>query len=82
MIPRVACVRETLETKIPGGEIRAIRAINRVHRQIARTVYIQHLDSARGSAPATGCAPSADIGKKAFIAYAADYFLYTDQSDH
>ena len=31
-----------------------------------------------GSAPATGCAKSGDVGNKAFMPYTADYFFYFD----
>jgi hypothetical protein len=43
---------------------------------LARTSFVQRLNTAGGSAPADGCAGAADVGKKAFVPYSADYFFY------
>ncbi|MDD5034303.1 MAG: DUF3455 domain-containing protein [Methylococcaceae bacterium] len=40
------------------------------------TTFIQRLNTAGGSAPQTGCAESADVGKKVLVSYTADYFFY------
>ena len=40
------------------------------------TTQIQRLNTSGGVAPATGCAQSTDVGKKAFVPYTADYFFY------
>ncbi len=45
------------------------------------TTYIQRLNTFGGNAPSTGCAQLADVGKKAFVPYTADYFFYTDHHD-
>jgi hypothetical protein len=44
--------------------------------RLSATTFIQRLNTIGGSAPSTGCAQSADIGKKAFVPYSADYFFY------
>jgi hypothetical protein len=41
------------------------------------TTFVQRLNTVGGSAPATGCAQLADVGRKAFVPYTADYFFYT-----
>jgi len=41
------------------------------------TTFIQRVNTVGGLAPATGCSMSADVGKKAFIPYTADYFFYS-----
>jgi hypothetical protein len=40
------------------------------------TTYLQRLNTAGGVAPATGCAQATDVGGKALMPYAADYFFY------
>ena len=40
------------------------------------TTFIQRLNTTGGIAPATGCAVSSDVGKKALVPYEADYFFY------
>jgi hypothetical protein len=44
--------------------------------KLTGTTFIQRLNTSGGIAPSTGCAESADIGKKAFVPYTADYFFY------
>jgi hypothetical protein len=44
---------------------------------LTRTTFIQRLNTDGGAAPATGCDRPTDIGKRAFVPYAADYFFYT-----
>jgi hypothetical protein len=46
--------------------------------RLSNTTFIQRVNTVGGSAPSTGCAASADIGKKAFVPYEADYFFYFD----
>jgi len=43
---------------------------------LAHTSFVQRLNTVGGSAPADGCAEAADVGKKAFVPYRADYFFY------
>ena len=43
---------------------------------LTTTTYIQRLNTVGGVAPATGCAAAADVGKRALVSYAADYFFY------
>ena len=46
------------------------------------TTFIQRLNTSGGVAPSSGCAVSADIGKKKLVPYTADYFFYEPtQSD-
>jgi hypothetical protein len=40
------------------------------------TTFIQRVNTVAGLAPSTGCSQSADVGKKAFVPYTADYFFY------
>lgn len=44
--------------------------------KLASTIAIQRLNTSGGTAPATGCSQSADVGKKALVPYTADYFFY------
>jgi hypothetical protein len=43
---------------------------------LTKTTFIQRLNTAGGSAPATGCSVSADVGKQALVPYSADYFFF------
>jgi hypothetical protein len=43
---------------------------------LAKTTFVQRLNTVGGSAPATGCDSLPDVGHKAFIPYTADYFFY------
>jgi hypothetical protein len=43
---------------------------------LTKTTFIQRLDTSGGVAPPSGCAQSADVGKKAFVPYTANYFFY------
>lgn len=40
------------------------------------TTFIQRVNTVGGLAPPTGCANAADVGKKAFVPYTADYFFF------
>jgi hypothetical protein len=44
--------------------------------QLARTTFIQRVNTAGGVAPAVGCAVAADIGRRAFVPYTTDYVFY------
>jgi hypothetical protein len=46
--------------------------------RLSGTTFIQRVNTVGGSAPSTGCAALADVGKKAFVPYTADYFFYFD----
>ncbi len=48
---------------------------------LTATTFIQRLNTDGGSAPSNGCRVPADVGKKAFVPYTADYFFYTDHHD-
>jgi len=41
------------------------------------TTFIQRVNTVGGLAPTTGCSTAADVGKKAFIPYTADYFFFS-----
>jgi hypothetical protein len=43
---------------------------------LARTTFIQRVNTRGGLAPPTGCERLADVGGKAFVPYTADYFFY------
>lgn len=44
--------------------------------ELTITTYIHRVNTSGGSAPTNGCAQAADVGKKAFIPYTADYYFY------
>ena len=44
--------------------------------RLTKTTFIQRVNTVGGIAPADGCAAIADIGKKAFVPYSADYVFY------
>jgi hypothetical protein len=44
---------------------------------LTQTTFIQRVNTNGGLAPQTGCATLADVGKKAFVPYTADYFFFT-----
>ena len=46
--------------------------------QMTQITFIQRLNTVGGSAPPTGCAVLADVGKRAFVPYLADYFFFED----
>jgi hypothetical protein len=43
---------------------------------IARTTFIQRLNTQGGSAPASGCSAATDIGKQTLVPYTADYYFF------
>ncbi len=45
-------------------------------RLLTRTTFIQRLNTNGGSAPATGCSVTADVGKQVLVPYSADYFFF------
>ena len=45
------------------------------HR-LTQAKYIQRLNTRGGTAPAGRCAASADLGRRVFVPYTADYFFY------
>jgi hypothetical protein len=45
-------------------------------RGISQTTFIQRLNTNGGSAPATGCSASTDVGKQTLVSYTADYYFY------
>lgn len=49
-------------------------------KTLTKTTFIQRLNTKGGSAPATGCSTTADIGKQVLVPYSADYhFFRADQ---
>ena len=44
--------------------------------KLSETTYLQRLNTSGGVAPSTGCTQSTDVGKTAFVPYAADYFFF------
>jgi Protein of unknown function (DUF3455) len=43
---------------------------------LTATTFVQRVNTVGGVAPSTGCASLADVGKKAFVPYTADYFFW------
>jgi hypothetical protein len=46
---------------------------------LAKTTFVQRVNTTGGLAPKTGCGSPGDLGHQAFIPYTADYFFYTKQ---
>jgi hypothetical protein len=44
--------------------------------ELAKTTFIQRLNTTGGLAPKTGCSSLTDVGNQAFVKYTADYFFY------
>jgi len=44
--------------------------------KLSDTKFVQRLSTFGGLAPRTGCSSLADVGKKEFVPYQADYFFY------
>lgn len=44
--------------------------------KLTQSTFIQRLNTLGGVAPSDGCAQPADVGKRAFVPYRADYFFY------
>ena len=47
--------------------------------KLTATRYIQRINTSGGLAPASGCAASTDVGKKALVPYTADYVFYKER---
>ncbi len=45
-------------------------------RLLTKTTFIQRLNTDGGSAPATGCLVTGDVGKQVLVPYSADYFFF------
>lgn len=45
-------------------------------RLLTKTTFIQRLNTNGGSAPATGCSVTGDVGKQALVPYSADYYFF------
>jgi hypothetical protein len=43
---------------------------------MSQTTFIQRLNTNEGSAPATGCSASTDVGKQTLVPYTADYYFF------
>ena len=43
---------------------------------LSQTTFIQRLNTSGGSAPATGCSASTDVGKQTLVPYTADYYFF------
>jgi hypothetical protein len=46
--------------------------------RLTKTTFIQRVNTVGGLAPASGCSTFEDLGRRAFIRYAADYFFYKE----
>jgi hypothetical protein len=44
--------------------------------KLTGTTFIQRLNTAGGRAPSTGCALATDVGNRAYVPYAADYYFF------
>lgn len=47
--------------------------------KLTAATFIQRVHTMGGVAPSSGCAASADVGKKILVPYKADYFFYKDR---
>jgi len=47
---------------------------------LAKTTFIQRVNTAGGLAPPEGCSSAADVGKTAFVPYSADYIFYAQST--
>lgn len=47
--------------------------------RMTKTTFIQRLNTTGGTAPASGCSASTDVGKQALVPYTADYYFYASQ---
>ena len=45
-------------------------------RLLTKTTFIQRLNTSGGSAPATGCLVTGDVGRQVLVPYSADYFFF------
>ena len=50
--------------------------------KLSEATFIQRVHTTGGVAPSTGCASAADVGKRAFVPYTADYFFYKTGTLH
>ena len=46
---------------------------------LTKSTYVQRLNTSGGSAPATGCAVSTDVGRQVLVPYTANYYFYSAQ---
>ncbi|MEZ4706149.1 MAG: DUF3455 domain-containing protein [Caldilineaceae bacterium] len=44
--------------------------------KLAKTTFIQRLNTGGGMAPSTGCTATTDVGNRAYVPYTADYYFY------
>lgn len=45
-------------------------------KAMTHTTYIQRLNTTGGTAPATGCSNSTDVGRQVLVPYTADYYFF------
>jgi hypothetical protein len=48
-------------------------------RSLTKTTFIQRLNTNGGSAPATGCLVTGDVGKQVLVPYSADYYFFRNE---
>ena len=48
--------------------------------RLTDATFVQRINTTGGAAPAAGCAAAEDVGKKAYVAYTADYLFYRRRS--
>jgi hypothetical protein len=46
--------------------------------RLTKTTFIQRVNTVGGLAPASGCSTFADLGRRVFVPYSADYVFYTN----
>ena len=66
-IPWVRLERAAVQDGPTGGD------------RLSVATFVHRVNTFGGSAPATGCAATADVGKRAFVPYTADYIFYTNR---
>jgi len=49
--------------------------------KLSSTKFVQRLNTSGGLAPSYGCSSAADVGKREFVPYRADYFFYREKGE-
>lgn len=50
--------------------------------KLTETTFIQRVNTSGGVAPDTGCESEADVGRRSFVPYTADYFFYKKADEY
>ena len=58
--------------------VAGVQEASRGGGKLAKTTYIQRLNTSGGVKPSTGCTEPTEVGNKMLVPYTADYYFYTD----